>query len=93
MAKPEHVRCGNCIFFEMESETTGEGYCHRNPPKIVDMQIKEALSLIHWAVASGAGIVTREKDQASIDPDLNSFQWPDVNEVNWCGDFRSEWPS
>lgn len=93
--RPVHHHCGNCIFFKVTFETLGEGLCRRYPPRIVDGQIKQALSLIHWAAASAANIETRQTDQAQIDPDVDSDQYPTVwsgADGDWCGEFRREWP-
>jgi len=95
MAKPEHVKCENCISFEVQ--TDGFGRCRRNPPSSVLLPLSDvlmALGYILQAVNVGKDDdPTTNGAEGAWDAGDDQRNFPLVRSSDWCGDFRAEWPA
>lgn len=54
-----------------------------------------ALSHISWALHTLAGMGDEGRDRADRDIDAEDVdaRWPSVDESEWCGEFKAEWPT
>jgi len=94
-SRPEHVKCGNCIFFVgHRKEGPEDGNCHRYPPPFqTSFNIKSALTQIHWVLSEGRTEYADDKSADNFDPETdNDFsEFPSIFSNSWCGEFRGAW--
>jgi hypothetical protein len=91
MAKPEHVQCKNCIFWE--GYGGGMGTCRRFPPKPegTPQRLIEGIAAIYSHMT---GVETADDSiQEFMEPGyVREFcSHSDTYSDDWCGEFRSEW--
>jgi hypothetical protein len=68
--------CNRCIWFQRHEHSTSEGRCRRLPPVPV-VRFQQA-----WEDSSGETHGGESHVQT---------QWPNVNEDDWCGEFRNKY--
>ena len=92
MAKPEHVKCGNCVFFD---HVGGEhGYCHAaSPVKSHATDILTALAYLLEAVSDQAEDPEENGIASTFAAAEDGAHFVLMQASDWCGAFKAEWPA
>lgn len=96
MAKPENVKCCNCVFWYnretyLNDASDAGGWCKRQPPQGVISE--DSLNLLSDIAAALAGKGDESGGLSLGAGDHQYGMWPSVFGEDWCGEFRAEWPA
>lgn len=93
-ARPEHVKCENCIFWERYEDKDGDyGICSRYPPSLAEtpQRLIEGIARLYSAYA---GIeLDDDAVQEFLEPGYikEYAHHPQTENCQWCGEFRADW--
>ena len=95
--RPEHVKCENCVFWQMNDEDGNEfGDCRRFPPGNNDQhRVLTELRLLQTVFCSQLKPDgdDRINERFSVDCEFRDYNiFSNTSRDAWCGEFRSEWP-
>lgn len=94
MSRPEHVKCGSCIYFNPYPDGFS-GDCRRYPPALEQGSLAATVIEIYRTAAMSAGIpqdtIEDNLEEMYQRHDNDDDRFPTMTAAAWCGEFMAEW--